>query len=111
MALLHCSRMQQVLTKSRRGFASDSNAGVHPEILQAILRANQGHVRAYGDDDYTRAAIAKFEEHFGSGIRCAYGDHVLYNQIIDAWSMRNWRPGEESGHDHFFATFDKFIPA
>jgi adenosine deaminase len=44
-------------------------------------------------------------------IRCAYGDHVLYNQIIDAWSMRNWRPAEESGHDHFFATFDKFIPA
>jgi adenosine deaminase len=42
------------------------------------------------------------------GIRCAYGDHVLYNQIIDAWSMRNWRPGDESGHDHFFATFDKF---
>lgn len=42
------------------------------------------------------------------GIRCAYGDHVLYNQIIDAWSMRNWRPGDESGHDHFFAAFDKF---
>ena len=40
--------------------------------------------------------------------RCAYGDHVLYNQMIDAWSMRNWKPGEESGHDHFFATFDKF---
>jgi adenosine deaminase len=41
-------------------------------------------------------------------IRCAYGDHILYNQIIDAWSMRNWKPGDESGHDHFFATFDKF---
>jgi len=41
-------------------------------------------------------------------IRCAYDDHILYNQIIDAWSMRNWRNGEESGHDHFFATFDKF---
>jgi len=41
-------------------------------------------------------------------VRCAYGDHILYNQIIDAWSMRNWRPGDESGHDHFFATFDKF---
>jgi adenosine deaminase len=40
--------------------------------------------------------------------RCSYGDHVLYNQIIDAWSMRNWKPGDESGHDHFFATFDKF---
>jgi adenosine deaminase len=41
-------------------------------------------------------------------IRCAYDDHILYNQIVDAWSMRNWRPGDESGHDHFFASFDKF---
>ncbi len=41
-------------------------------------------------------------------IRCAYDDHVFYGQIVDAWSMRNWRPGDESGHDHFFATFDKF---
>lgn len=39
---------------------------------------------------------------------CAYGDQVLYNQLIDAWSMRNWGPGEEAGHDHFFAAFDKF---
>ena len=42
---------------------------------------------------------------------CAYGDQLLYNSLIDAWSMRNWRPEEESGHDHFFATFDKFLPA
>jgi adenosine deaminase len=41
-------------------------------------------------------------------IRCAYGDHVFYNSIVDAWSMRNWEPGEGSGHDHFFAAFDKF---
>src|ERR1700751_630902 len=41
-------------------------------------------------------------------VRCAYGDQVLYNQLIDAWSMRNWNRAEDSGHDHFFATFDKF---
>jgi hypothetical protein len=40
--------------------------------------------------------------------RCAYADHVLYNQMIDAWSMRNWKAGDESGHDHFFASFEKF---
>ncbi len=34
----------------------------------------------------------------------------LYNQVIDAWSMRNFRPGKESGHDHFFATFIKYLP-
>jgi threonine aldolase len=60
--------MPQVLTKPTRSFASDNNAGVHPEILEAIARANQGHVVAYGDDPYTRSAIAKFEEHFGTGI-------------------------------------------
>jgi adenosine deaminase len=43
-------------------------------------------------------------------VECAYHDHILYNSIIDAWSMRNWA-GEEPGHDHFFATFDKFLPA
>jgi adenosine deaminase len=44
-------------------------------------------------------------------VRCAYQDHILYDQLIDAWSMRNWHPEEESGHDHFFATFEKFGPA
>jgi len=42
------------------------------------------------------------------GVSCANGDQVLYNQLVDAWSMRNWTSGEESGHDHFFATFGKF---
>src|SRR5215467_4879644 len=27
--------------------------------------------------------------------RCAYGDQVLYNSMIDAWSMRNWVRSEE----------------
>jgi len=41
-------------------------------------------------------------------VRCAYRDQVFFNQLVDAWSMRNWTPAEGSGHDHFFATFDKF---
>ncbi len=44
-------------------------------------------------------------------VRCAYGDHILYGQLVDAWSMRNWARSDESGHDHFFATFDKFLMA
>src|SRR5271168_2422567 len=60
--------MPSALNKPFRGFSSDNNAGVHPEILEAIARANQGHVVAYGDDPYTRSAIRKFEEHFGDGI-------------------------------------------
>jgi threonine aldolase len=60
--------MPQVSKLPTRNFASDNNAGVHPEVLEAIRRANQGHVVAYGDDPYTRSALARFEEHFGTGI-------------------------------------------
>ncbi len=60
--------MTQATIKISRSFASDNNAGVHPEVIDAIARANQGHVVAYGDDPYTRSAIAKFGEHFGGGI-------------------------------------------
>ena len=42
---------------------------------------------------------------------CAYQDQNLYNALVDAWSMRNWERGHESGHDRFFATFGKFFPA
>ena len=36
---------------------------------------------------------------------------VLYRQMVDAWSMRNWQLAEQSGHDHFFDAFGKFGPA
>jgi adenosine deaminase len=42
--------------------------------------------------------------------REALEDSDLWDQIIDAWSMRNYHPTpqDRSGHDHFFATFGKF---
>ena len=41
---------------------------------------------------------------------CALRDPVLYRELIDAWSMRDFtpHPGDESGHDHFFDSFGKF---
>ncbi len=54
--------------KNKRGFASDNNSGVHPEIMKAIIDANEGHTIAYGDDIYTERAKAKLYEHFGNDI-------------------------------------------
>jgi threonine aldolase len=53
------------VTEHPRGFASDNNSGAHPEVLAAIAAANDGHVVAYGDDDYTTAAVQRFRDHFG----------------------------------------------
>jgi threonine aldolase len=51
--------------KHPRGFASDNNSGAHPDVLAAIAVANEGHVAAYGDDDYTAANRELFRRHFG----------------------------------------------
>ncbi len=50
---------------NRRGFASDNNAGVHPEILKEISAVNQGHVVGYGSDPYTDQAKMLFKEQLG----------------------------------------------
>ena len=52
--------------KPLRSFASDNNAGVHPDVLKALAAVNHGHVIGYGDDRYTQSAIKKFHEHFGA---------------------------------------------
>jgi threonine aldolase len=48
-----------------RSFASDNNSGVHPLIMDALIRANEGHAVGYGDDDWTAAAVDKLKEVFG----------------------------------------------
>jgi threonine aldolase len=45
----------------KRGFASDNNAGVHPEILKEISEVNKGHVVGYGGDPYTETASQLFK--------------------------------------------------
>ena len=49
----------------KRGFASDNNSGVHPEILSAISAANEGHAVGYGGDKITEMAVNRFKQEFG----------------------------------------------
>jgi threonine aldolase len=53
----------------RRSFASDNNAGVHPDVVRALATANPGHVVGYGDDGYTEDALRIFRDHFGPRAR------------------------------------------
>lgn len=48
-----------------RSFASDNNSGVHPLVLDAIIRANDNHAVGYGDDPWTVQAETKLKEVFG----------------------------------------------
>ena len=53
----YCPRM--------RAFASDNYSGAHPEVLDAMARANADHVPAYGNDPVTEQAIAIMRRHLG----------------------------------------------
>ena len=56
------------MTTNKRGFASDNNSGVHPNILNAMASVNNGHTIAYGDDSYTEEAIKLFRKEFGDHV-------------------------------------------
>lgn len=49
-----------------RGFASDNNAGVHPDIFKEIVSVNCGHAVGYGSDRWTEEALSIFKVHLGS---------------------------------------------
>jgi len=38
----------------------------------------------------------------------AFRSHALYDQLVDSFSMRDFKETGTSGHDHFFASFEKF---
>lgn len=48
-----------------RGFASDNHSGAHPEVLEAVARANVDHAGSYGEDAWTRRFDELIGDHFG----------------------------------------------
>jgi threonine aldolase len=56
-------------------FGSDNHAGVHPDVLAAVVEANTGTVPAYGDDPVTAEAQGLLRTHFGA----ASESYVVFN--------------------------------
>ena len=49
-----------------KSFASDNYSGIHPEIFEAIQRANNQHQISYGEDSFTEETNQLFEKVFGT---------------------------------------------
>ena len=52
------------MTDNSQQFASDNYSGICPEAWAAMEKANLGHARAYGDDQWTERAAEYFRELF-----------------------------------------------
>lgn len=74
-----------------KSFASDNNAGVHPDILNALIKANEGDEIGYGDDNYTRSAILKFKRILGDDIEVFFvGGGTAANVLGIAAAVNSW---------------------
>lgn len=51
-----------------KGFASDNYAGVLPEVMEALNKANFEHARSYGADELTGRTIKLFREIFDADV-------------------------------------------
>ncbi len=72
-----------------KGFASDNWSGVHPDILKAIISANEEHAPAYGDDEYTKEAINKFKEFFGDEIEVFFVTNGTAANVLSLYAATN----------------------
>jgi adenosine deaminase len=77
--------------------------GPNPEKMLSLV----------AQDDYClntdSLAISKTTSCDGVKTKDIFSDTTLYSKIIKSWSMQDFIPGEESGHDHFFNGFEKYL--
>jgi threonine aldolase len=72
----------------RRTFASDNWSGAHPEVLDAVVRANDGgHTPAYGADPWTAEAHRLLVEHFGEGTRAYLAFNGTGTNVVGLQSL------------------------
>ncbi len=77
--------------KKRRGFASDNNSGIHPDIIKEIIASNSGHATGYGSDIYTEKALRLFREQLGSSSETFFVFTGTAANVLGLSSiMRSW---------------------
>ncbi len=79
--------------------------GAYPETM--LLLASQHN---YCLDKFTLTVSKHNEQCSGIETKDIFKHPELYNSAIHSWSMKDFVPGLESRHDHFFNSFFKFMP-
>jgi adenosine deaminase len=64
--------------------------------------------RADGDCIVPTTHTAVYGSSCSATTRAVPTSGSFYDELVQAWSMQDFVPGAESGHDHFFATFAKY---
>jgi len=75
-------------------FTSDNVSGIHPDILDAIVRANDGLSLPYGDDEISSRLDTKYSELFETDvvvIPCVTGTASnAFSYVSDRWPHQQY---------------------
>jgi adenosine deaminase len=90
--------------------AMPKGADLHNHLSGAVYAETYlGWAKADGDCIEPDTHKAVFAGSCGAGNEPTPAPGAFYDEIVRAWSMKDFVPGgAESGHDHFFATFGKY---
>lgn len=79
--------------------------GSYPETMLSIA------VKGNYCMDLTNLAVTKMAPHCdGIKLNDLFNKPELYSKVIRDWSMKDFVAGKETGHDHFFNGFMKYMP-
>ena len=87
-------------------FTSDNWAGVHPAVMDAMVRANEGSTPAYGADTFTEAATAALSALFEREVFVAY---VTTGSAANGLALASLMPpwGAVIAHEHAHIHIDE----
>lgn len=83
-------------------FASDNTGPVHPRVMAALARANEGYAMPYGADDLTRAVQARVREVFEAPEAAVYlvATGTAANALLLAALAQPWQTVFCARHAH-----------
>lgn len=78
--------------------------GSSPETMLNLIKNNDYCL------DKNTLAVTKSEQCTSINVKDISNEPSLYDAIVRDWSMKDFIAGTESGHDHFFKGFIKYMP-
>ena len=81
---------------------------VYPETMLAIAKNSTDHVFCLNTHSFTLSEKPEGCLSSERAVSALEQNVITYNKVLKAWSMKNFIPGPESAHDHFFNAFMKF---
>ncbi|GAA3939754.1 threonine aldolase family protein [Litoribacillus peritrichatus] len=72
-------------------FGSDNQTGASPQVLEAIMKANDGFLHGYGDEDYTRQTVEQLKRLFDCDLEAYFiptgtaANCLALSSLVNPW--------------------------